>query len=158
MSRKPHTPRKAVKYRGSEPEFVSRFINYIMYDGKKSIARSIFSKVLERLESMASERKCTTHDLFLVAVDNVSPSVQMKSRRVGGTTYRIPVPLEKSKANVIAMKWIILAARSLSGRDMEDRLYSVILDAIHNRGAAIKKKEEVQKTAEANKAFAHFAS
>lgn len=136
---------------------VAKFINHIMLDGKKALACKIFYSAVDGLAKIANEKKVSAIDLFLNALETLKPKVKMKSRRVGGATYQVPRPLREVESEMIAMKWLIEAARSVSGKAMERSLTDVIIDTIEGRGNALKKKEEMHRTAEANKAFAHFA-
>ncbi len=136
---------------------VAKFINQIMLDGKKTLAANIVYSSFENLQKVSQEKNVSILDLFISIVESVKPRVKMKSRRVGGATYQVPKPLEARESEMIAMKWIIDAARSATGRTMIQALTSVFIETLEGRGTAIKKKEEMHKSAEANKAFAHFA-
>ncbi|MCP4231895.1 MAG: 30S ribosomal protein S7 [bacterium] len=132
---------------------VTRFINCLMLKGKKSIAESIFYNAMD----IVKER--TGDDPFAVfnkAIGNIKPSLEVKSRRVGGSTYQIPIEVHPARRNALAIRWIIQFARSRHEKTMEQRLANEIVDAANNTGAAIKKKEDTLRMAEANKAFAHF--
>jgi small subunit ribosomal protein S7 len=136
---------------------VAKFTNHLMHDGKKSIASDIIYSVIDSLEPIAKEKKTSKVDLFLNAIESLKPSVKMKSRRIGGATYQVPRPLRASESEMIAIKWLIEVARSTKGLSMKQSLFNVFRDTIEGRGNAIKKKDEMHRTAEANKAFAHFA-
>uniref|UniRef100_A0A7C4TF14 Small ribosomal subunit protein uS7 n=1 Tax=candidate division WOR-3 bacterium TaxID=2052148 RepID=A0A7C4TF14_UNCW3 len=140
-----------------DPKFssivVSKFINNLMWDGKKSIAQKIFYKALEEIERITKEDGLV---VFERALNNVKPVLEVRPRRVGGATYQIPMEVRPNRKESLAIKWIIQAARARSEYRMEQRLAQEIIAASKNEGAAIKKKEEVHKMAEANKAFAHF--
>lgn len=158
MSRK---ARKFNRPTTPDPKFnsvvIAKFINHIMLDGKKALASNIVYTALDGLTKIANEKKVSASDLFLNALESLKPRVKMKSRRVGGATYQVPRPLRETESEMIAMKWLIESARSVNGKAMEKSLTDVIIDTIEGRGNAIKKKEEMHRTAEANKAFAHFA-
>lgn len=140
-----------------DPKFnsivVSKFINYLLWDGKKSIAQKIFYGALERIEKQTKENGLT---VFERALNNVKPVLEVRPRRVGGATYQIPMEVKPNRKESLAIRWIINAARARPEHRMEDRLAQEILAASKNEGTAIKKREEVHRMAEANKAFAHF--
>jgi small subunit ribosomal protein S7 len=132
---------------------VSKFVNRMMWDGKRSIGLRIVHEALGILLQKAEKEPL---EVFLKAIDNVKPVIEVKSRRVGGATYQVPVEIRESRREALGMRWIINAARSRSGRGMGDRLAAELLDAYNNTGTAFKKKEDTHKMAEANKAFAHY--
>lgn len=133
---------------------VSQFINYVMLDGKKSIAEKIVYGAFDR----ASNNLKKDHlEIFDQAIKNASPILEVKGRRVGGANYQIPFEVTRSRRQTLAMKWMIKAARDKQGKPMEEFLATEIIDSYHNQGAAVKKKDEMHRMAEANKAFAHFA-
>jgi small subunit ribosomal protein S7 len=135
-------------------EVISRFINMIMERGKKSVAESI---VYGALDQVISKKKVTEPVPYLQgAFDNVAPSVEVKSRRVGGATYQVPVEVRSTRRATLAMRWIIEAATARGEKGMVERLAGELMDAAEHRGAAVKKREDTHKMAEANKAFAHF--
>ena len=135
-------------------QLVTKFINSLMTHGKKSVAESVFYGALKKVEDRAKDDPIK---LFKKAVDNVKPALEVKSRRVGGATYQVPVDVRPDRALALGMRWIIGASRDRSdGRTMQDKLAGEILDAANNRGNAIKKREDTHKMAEANKAFAHY--
>lgn len=136
---------------------VAKFINQVMSDGKKTVASNIVYSSLTNLEKTAHEKNVSILDLFVNIIESIKPRVKMKSRRVGGATYQVPKPLEPRESEMIAMKWLIEAARSASGKTMIQALTTVFVETLEGRGTAVKKKEEMHKSAEANKAFAHFA-
>lgn len=132
---------------------VAKFINVIMLDGKKSIAENIvygaFDIIGERLKEEPLE-------VFKKAMENVRPLVEVKSRRVGGSTYQVPVEIRPDRRNALAIRWIMKNARGRSEKTMQEKLAAEFLDAFHNRGASVKKREDTHKMAEANKAFSHY--
>ncbi|WP_343183997.1 30S ribosomal protein S7 [Buchnera aphidicola (Ceratovacuna keduensis)] len=134
-------------------ETISKFINIVMMNGKKSIAQNIVYKALEFL---SKKTKLDELESFKLALKNVKPVVEVKSRRVGGSTYQVPVEVRPLRRNTLAMKWIISAARKRKDKSMCLRLFNELYDAINKKGDAIKKKEEVHRMAESNKAFAHY--
>ena len=134
-------------------EMLAKFMNMIMECGKKSIAEKV---VYGALDCMAERGKGEPMQLLEQALDNVRPVVEVKSRRVGGATYQVPVEVRSVRRNTLAMRWIIDAARKRGEKSMERRLAAELLDASENRGGAIKKREETHRMAEANKAFAHY--
>ncbi|HZZ99141.1 MAG TPA: 30S ribosomal protein S7 [Candidatus Paceibacterota bacterium] len=153
--------RRPVKHRIQiEPDLihqsvlVSKFINNIMMDGKKSIASRIVYQALDRV---ATETKKPALEALELAINNAGPNVELKSRRIGGANYQVPVEVRPERRTALAMRWIIDAARAVKGKPMADRLAEELLNTINNTGGAIKKKADVQRMAEANKAFAHFA-
>lgn len=133
-------------------EQLTKFINMVMVSGKKSIAEHIVYGALDRV----GEREADALELLERAFENVRPMVEVKSRRVGGATYQVPVEVRPSRQNALAMRWIIDAARKRSEKTMSDRLAGELMDAAHSRGAAAKKREDVHRMAEANKAFSHY--
>ncbi len=137
-----------------EDVVLSKFINQIMRKGKKSIARKIVYKALEKIKE---KKKTDPIEILNTAIENASPSMEVRSKRIGGAIYQVPVPVGKDRRMSLAMRWIVGASRSKKGRSMEDKLTEEIINASDNSGTAVKKKEEIHKMAEANKAFAHFA-
>jgi small subunit ribosomal protein S7 len=133
--------------------WVTKFINGVMLGGKKSTAESIFYGALEQLGSKTGEEPLK---VFKRAVDNVRPTVEVKSRRVGGSTYQVPIEVHQERRGALAIRWIVSNARNRGEKTMIDRLAGELLDAANNRGNAVKKKEDVHRMAEANKAFAHY--
>jgi len=132
---------------------VTKFINAIMLDGKKSIAQKIMYGALERIESKTGEKGI---EVFNKAMDNVRPVMEVKSRRVGGATYQVPVEVRPVRQQSLAIRWLVDAARKRNERTMVERLANELMDAAAEKGAAFKKKEDTYKMAEANKAFAHY--
>ncbi|WNO59874.1 30S ribosomal protein S7 [Rheinheimera sp. MMS21-TC3] len=134
-------------------ELLAKFVNVVMVDGKKSTAESI---VYGALEHAVAKSKKEHLDIFEVALDNIRPTVEVKSRRVGGSTYQVPVEVRPVRRNALAMRWLVEAARKRGEKSMAQRLAGEMLDALDNKGSAVKKREDVHRMAEANKAFAHF--
>ncbi|MGB6794915.1 MAG: 30S ribosomal protein S7 [Pseudolabrys sp.] len=132
---------------------VSKFMNAIMYDGKKSVAEGIVYGALEMIEGKTKQNPL---NVFQQALDNVMPSIEVRSRRVGGATYQVPVEVRTSRRQALGIRWIIAAARERNERTMTERLSSELLDASNNRGNAVKKREDTHKMAEANRAFSHY--
>jgi len=132
---------------------VSRMINTVMEDGKKSLALTIVYDSIKRLNEDEKERL----RIFEQAVKNVMPQQEVRSKRVGGATYQVPMPLKHDRAEALAVRWVVDAAKSKKGKPMVDRLYEVLNDSHQNIGDAIKKRDDVHRMAEANRAFAHFA-
>ncbi len=134
-------------------ELISRFVNSVLQDGKKNIARSI---VYDALEQIGQKTEKNPLDIFKKAVDNASPLIEVRARRVGGATYQVPTEVRQNRKQALAIRWIIQYAQERKGKPMEERLAEEIIEASKNQGGAIKKKEDTHKMAEANKAFAHF--
>jgi len=132
---------------------VSKFINRLMYEGKKSKSEAIFYKALDITKEKVGKEGL---EAFNGALDNVRPRAEVKSRRVGGSTYQVPIDVRPDRQNSLAFKWLINAARSRGGRSMVEKLANEMVDAINNTGGAVRKKEEIHRMAEGNKAFAHF--
>ncbi|SRR5690554_4844672 len=129
---------------------VEKFIRRMMLNGKKSVSTKITYDALERVGQKSGEKPL---EVFLKAIENVKPAVEVKSRRVGGATYQVPIEVKESRREALAMRWIITAARARSGNSMSEKLSAELLDAIANTGSAFKKKEDTHRMAEANKAF-----
>ena len=140
-----------------DPKFrdqtVTKFVNIIMQDGKKSVAESILYGALDIIQERV---KRDPLDIFNQALENIRPIIEVKSRRVGGATYQVPVEVRPSRRNALAMRWLVDAARKRGERSMVAKLAGELLDASENRGGAAKKREDVHKMAEANKAFSHY--
>ena len=124
-----------------------------MFDGKKTTAERIVYNALEKIKSKSKEEPIT---IFNNAISNIRPSVEVRSRRVGGATYQVPVEVKAKRSQALALRWLIDASRKRKDKNMSDRIFNEIYDAYQNRGSAIKKKEDTHKMAESNKAFAHF--
>src|ERR671926_1052914 len=140
-----------------DPKFgdivVTKFMNSIMYDGKKSAAESIVYGAFDVIENRA---KANPLEVFKQALDNVAPAIEVRSRRVGGATYQVPVEVRAERRQALAIRWIIDSARKRGEHTMEDRLSNELHDAVNNRGSAVKKREDTHRMAEANKAFSHY--
>lgn len=132
---------------------VSKFMSCLMYEGKRSVAERIVYGALDQIKAKVSQDSL---QVFHEALDNVRPSVEVRSRRVGGATYQVPVEVRSERAQALGIRWIIASARSRSETTMTGRLAAEIMDAANNRGSAVKKREDTHKMAEANKAFSHF--
>jgi len=132
---------------------VTKFMNNLMVDGKKSVAERIVYSALERVEARL---KRPPIDAFHEALDNVKPSVEVRSRRVGGATYQVPVEVRPERREALAIRWMITAAKNRNENTMEERLAAEMLDAVNGRGTAVKKREDTHKMADANKAFSHY--
>jgi small subunit ribosomal protein S7 len=140
-----------------DPQFkdvlVTRFINYLMRDGKKDVARKVLYQAFEIIEEKTGQSGV---DVFRTALTNASPVVEVRSRRVGGSTYQVPVEVRPDRSSALCMRWIINAARSRNDKSMASRLARELIDASNNEGGAVRKKDETHRMAEANKAFSHF--
>jgi small subunit ribosomal protein S7 len=154
MSRRHKAERREVN---PDPKYndliVSKFMNSIMREGKKSVAERI---VYGALETVQAKAKSNPLQLFHQALENVMPAVEVRSRRVGGATYQVPVEVRNERRQALAIRWLIAAARSRNENTMEERLSGELLDAANNRGTAVKKREDTHKMAEANRAFSHY--
>jgi small subunit ribosomal protein S7 len=131
----------------------TKFINSLMYDGKKSVAEKIVYDALDAINKRTSQDPLP---IFTTALDNAMPSVEVRSRRVGGATYQVPTEVRNERRQALAIRWLITAARGRKDKTMKDRLANELLDASNNRGGAIKKREDTHRMAEANKAFSHY--
>ena len=132
---------------------LSKFTNAIMLDGKKAVAESLINKSFSNIKSKTGESPLS---IFTKAIDNVKPLVEVRSRRVGGATYQVPVEVKNNRSQALAIRWIVNAIRSRKEKNMVDKLSAELMDAATNKGSAIKKREDTHEMAEANKAFAHF--
>ena len=153
MSRKGSTPQRSVlpdPKHGSET--IARFINMVMYSGKKSVAE----KIVDGAMDVIGEKNPNPLEVVEKALSNISPAVEVKSRRVGGSTYQVPVEVRASRRMALAMRWLIESARKRGENSMPRKLAAELIDASESRGGAIKKREETHRMAEANKAFAHY--
>ena len=151
--------RKTADKRDVQPDpvfgdkLVTRFVNNLMRDGKKNIARKILYQAFEIIEEKTGEEGI---EVFRNAMDNVTPVVEVRARRVGGSTYQVPVEVRPDRGTSLAMRWLINASKSRNDKSMARRLSRELMDASNNEGGAVRKKDEVHRMAEANKAFAHF--
>jgi small subunit ribosomal protein S7 len=154
MPRKGHTPKRTVD---ADPiygsDLVTKFINSMMWQGKKSTAEGIFYKSLEKLQEKGGDEPLK---LFTKAVENAKPLLEVKTRRVGGANYQVPIEVGPDRRTSLAIRWLVSYARGRGEKGMIDKLTNELLDAANGKGAAIKKKEDVHRMAEANKAFAHY--
>ena len=154
MSRKRKAPIRKIY---SDPKYgstvISKFVNSIMYHGKKSKAEKILYEALEKIKNKNNEDPLK---IFNSAISNVKPNLEVRSRRVGGATYQVPVEVKASRGQALALRWLMDATRKRKNKTMSEKLYYEILDASQNKGSAIKKREDTHKMAESNKAFAHF--
>jgi small subunit ribosomal protein S7 len=135
---------------------VTRFVNHLMYDGKKSIAYNIFYTALDNVKSKLPNEEKTPLEIWKKALENITPQVEVKSRRVGGATFQVPTEIRPERKESISMKNLIIYSRKRSGHSMAEKLCAEIIDAFNNQGGAFKRKEDMHKMAEANRAFAHF--
>lgn len=133
---------------------VAKFINHVMRKGKKALARKI---VYGAFETIKEKTKKDPLEIFEKAIENVRPLLEVRPRRVGGATYQVPIPVKEERGQTLAMRWILQAARTRKGKPMKEKLAEELIEAAQSKGAAIKKKEDTHKMAEANRAFAHFA-
>lgn len=134
-------------------ELLAKFINVLMVNGKKSVAENIVYNALILLSKKIGKQEL---EAFEIALDNIRPTVEVKSRRVGGSTYQVPVEVRPIRRNALAMRWVVIAARKRTDKSMSLRLANELIDAIDKKGNAVKKREDVHRMAEANKAFAHY--
>jgi small subunit ribosomal protein S7 len=135
---------------------VSKFVNHLMYDGKKNASYEIFYAALEIVKVKLHNEEKSTLEIWIKALDNITPQVEVKSRRVGGATFQVPTEVRPSRKESLSMKNMILYARKRSGKTMADKLAAEIVDAYNEQGGAYKRKEDMHRMAEANRAFAHF--
>ena len=135
---------------------VSKFVNHLMYDGKKTISYEIFYNALDTVKAKMANEEKSALEIWKTALDNITPQVEVKSRRIGGATFQVPTEIRPDRKESISMKNMIIFARKRSGKSMADKLAAEIMDAYNNQGGAYKRKEDMHRMAEANKAFAHF--
>ncbi len=154
MSRKRKAPKKIPIV---DPKFKSavipKLINSIMYDGKKTIAEKIIYDAIDKIKSKTKDEPI---NIFNEAINNIKPTVEVRSRRVGGATYQVPVEVKSKRAQALAIRWLVESARKRKDKHMADKIFNELYDAYEKKGAAVKKREDVHKMAESNKAFAHF--
>ena len=157
MSRRSQAPTRTVL---PDPKFnsvlLAKFMNMVMDSGKKSVAESIVYGAIDRMAERTGRQPDPTIELLTQALDNVKPMVEVKSRRVGGATYQVPVEVRSTRRQTLAMRWVIDAAAARSEKSMAQRLAAELLEASENRGAAVRKREDTHRMADANKAFAHY--
>ena len=157
MSRRSQAP---VRHILPDPKFnnlmLAKFMNVVMKSGKKSAAERIIYGAIDRISDKSGKQGKDAIELLTQALDNVKPVVEVKSRRVGGATYKVPVEVRSTRRQTLAMRWVIDAARARSEKSMAFRLAHELMDAAENRGSAVRKREETHRMAEANKAFAHY--
>ena len=143
-----------------DPKFgatrVTKFVNHLMYDGKKNTAYTIFYSALETVKSKLPNEEKTALEIWKAALENITPQVEVKSRRVGGATFQVPTEIRPDRKESISMKNLIIFARKRGGKTMSDKLAAEIVDAFNEQGGAFKRKEDMHRMAEANRAFAHF--
>jgi len=132
---------------------VTKFINGVMLAGKKSTAEQIFYGAMEKIAEKTNEEPLK---VFKKALDNVAPALEVKSRRIGGATYQVPIEVSKDRRNTLAIRWVVTNSRNRGEKTMTDRLVGELLDSYNNRGGAVKKRDDIHRMAEANKAFAHY--
>ena len=154
MSRKKTQPKKVVT---PDPIFnstiIPKLINSIMYDGKKVVAEKIVYEAIEKIKSKTKEEPI---NVFNEEINNIKPTVEVRSRRVGGATYQVPVEVKTKRAQALAIRWLVDASRKRKDKHMSDKIFNELYDAYEKKGSAVKKREDVHKMAESNKAFAHF--
>ena len=154
MSRKRKAPKKIPIV---DPRYKSliipKLINSIMYDGKKTVAEKIVYDAIDKIKSKSKDEPLT---VFNGAINNIKPTVEVRSRRVGGATYQVPVEVKSKRSQALALRWLIDASRKRKDKKMSERIFNEIYDAYQNKGSAIKKREDTHRMAESNKAFAHF--
>ena len=154
MSRKKTQPKKVVI---PDPIFnstiIPKLINSIMFDGKKVVAEKIVYEAIEKIKSKTKEEPI---NVFNEAINNIKPTVEVRSRRVGGATYQVPVEVKSKRAQALAIRWVVDASRKRKDKHMSDKIFNELFDAYERKGSAVKKREDVHKMAESNKAFAHF--
>ena len=154
MSRKNRAP-KRIFYPDAKFQslVLSKFINFIMYDGKKAVAEKIVYNALDKIKSKTKEDPIK---IFNDAVNNIRPNLEVRSRRVGGATYQVPQEVKTKRSQTLALRWLLEAARKRKNKKMSEKLFNELMDASQKRGNAIKKREDTHRMAESNKAFAHF--
>ena len=154
MSRK-NKPPKRIFYPDAKygSTILAKFTNFIMYDGKKSVAEKI---IYDALEKIKEKTKQDPIKIFNDAINNIRPNLEVRSRRVGGATYQVPVEVKIKRSQTLALRWLLEASRKRKNKVMSDKLFNELMDASQNKGPAIRKREETHKMAESNKAFAHY--
>tara|TARA_Y100001936_G_C15993673_1_gene623820 strand:+ start:723 stop:1193 length:471 start_codon:yes stop_codon:yes gene_type:complete len=154
MSRKKQAP-KRIMYADAKYQslILTKFINFIMYDGKRSVAEKIIYNALEKIKEKTKQDPIK---VFNDAISNVRPNLEVRSRRVGGATYQVPVEVKSKRSQTLALRWILEASRKRKNKTMSDKLFYELVDASQGKGSSIKKREDTHKMAESNKAFAHY--
>jgi small subunit ribosomal protein S7 len=154
MSRKKQAPKRIfypdAKYRS---QVLAKFINFVMYDGKKATAEKVIYLTLDKIKDKTKDDPIK---VFNDAINNIRPNLEVRSRRVGGATYQVPVEVKTKRSQTLALRWLLDATRKRKNKTMADKLFNELMDASQNKGLAIKKREDTHKMAESNKAFAHF--
>ena len=154
MSRKKRAPKRVfypdAKYGSS---ILSKFINFVMYDGKKSTAEKIIYSAFDQIKNKTKEDPIK---VFNDAINNIRPNLEVRSRRVGGATYQVPVEVKTKRSQTLALRWLLEASRKRKNKTMSDKLFNELMDASQKKGSAIKKREDTHRMAESNKAFAHY--
>ena len=154
MSRKNRAPRRKFY---PDPNYksmvLSKFVNFMMYDGKKTTAEKIIYTAFEQIKNKTKQDPIK---VFNEAINNIRPNLEVRSRRVGGATYQVPVEVKTSRSQTLALRWLLDASRKRKNKTMSDKLFNELMDASQNKGSAIKKREDTHKMAESNKAFAHY--
>ena len=154
MSRKRRAPQRIIlkdaKYKS---DLILKLMNSVMYDGKKTIAEKIVYDALNKLQSKAKEEPIK---IFDAAINNIKPTIEVRSRRVGGATYQVPVEVKQKRSKTLAIRWLVNASKKRKDKNMSDKICFELYDAYQGKGSAIKKKEDMHRMAESNKAFAHF--
>ena len=154
MSRKRRAPKKIpIVDPIYKSVIIPKLVNSIMYDGKKTIAEKI---VYDAIDKIKTKTKDEPINIFNEAINNIKPTVEVRSRRVGGATYQVPVEVKSKRAQALAIRWLVESARKRKDKHMADKIFNELYDAYEKKGAAVKKREDVHKMAESNKAFAHF--
>ena len=154
MSRKKQAPKRIFYPESKHGSLVlAKFINFIMYDGRKATAEKIVYDAIGKIKSKVKEEPI---NVFNEAINNIKPTVEVRSRRVGGATYQVPVEVKSKRSQALALRWLIDASRKRKNKTMSDKLFNELMDASQKKGSAIKKREDAHKMAEANKAFAHY--
>ena len=154
MSRKKQAPQR-IFYPDSKYNslVLAKFINFVMYDGKKSTSEKIIYKALEKIKDKTKEDPIK---IFDSAISNIRPNLEVRSRRIGGATYQVPQEVKSKRSQTLALRWLLEATRKRKNKSMSDKLFNELMDASQNKGASIKKREDTHKMAESNKAFAHY--
>ena len=154
MSRKSKAPKRIFYAEAKYQSLVlSKFINFVMYDGKKITAEKIIYTALDQIKNITKEDPIK---IFDDAINNIRPNLEVRSRRVGGATYQVPVEVKTKRSQTLALRWLLEATRKRKKKSMSEKLFNELMDASKNKGAAIKKREDTHKMAESNKAFAHY--